>query len=108
MLPGHKIWDFNKKRLVLGYDSMLIVGFESRALSSKVLQKEEISDKDLKELAGNAFSGQVVVGCLLSIFACWPFADASVEKFIAATSATDDCTVASPADFGDICSLLGV
>ena len=72
MLPKHMIWDVGHRRLITGYESLRMIGFSPAALDLDLLDEAGITDGHLKELAGNAFAGQVVVALLLAVFAYWP------------------------------------
>ena len=72
MLPKHMIWDVELKRLVLGYESMRMIGFDDIDLPIKDLEAANITDTQLKELAGTSFTGQIVMALLLSTLANLP------------------------------------
>ena len=72
MLPNHKIWDYSKHRLVTGLESMMVIGFDRRDIDQELLAANNIKDHHLRELAGNAFTGQIIGGLLLSLFAALP------------------------------------
>jgi hypothetical protein len=71
MLPQHMIWDCNLNRLVLGFDSMHIIGFEESHLNNEHVREAGFIDNHVTDLSGNAFAGQVIVGLLPSLFANW-------------------------------------
>ena len=70
MLPKHLLWDYSRARLVTGLESMMIIGFPRESLKNAL--EHGFTDANLKELAGNAFTGQVVAAVLLSLIASIP------------------------------------
>lgn len=93
MLPRHSIWDMNRKRLVSGLESLLIIGFDEADLDVARLRELEITDSSMKDLAGNAFTGQVVLALLIALFGNLPSkSDSAFKQYLDS----------GPASFGSV------
>ena len=69
IIPKNIVWLPDKKRLLLGREALAMQGFDTSALDdAKKKAKFEMSDRNLMDLAGNAFSLPVVLSILVAIF----------------------------------------
>ncbi len=94
-VPGSFAWMVVWNRILLGLQAMSIQGFDMEWLLL-VCEKFGISDNLLKDLAGNAFSCQIICAIVIALLLHFPFAScdahmsfcSSAEKRQSAESAT--------------------
>ena len=70
ILPSSKLWWIPRQRFQIGFESLAIQGFPIAKRPDLV---EKYDDKFLQDLAGNAFSGTVVVAIMAAIVLFTPW-----------------------------------
>ena len=68
IIPKNVVWLPHRNRLLLGREGLAIQGFDTSALDDAKKKDYEAYDRDLMDLAGNAFSLPVVLSILVATF----------------------------------------
>ena len=76
-LPGSKVWWFSRCRLQTGLESFAMTGFPIVKYPDLI---EKYSDEFLADLAGNAFSGTIIVALVGILTALLPWTDSDREE----------------------------
>ena len=114
-LPNNVMWSIALKRPISGMESLAVIGFDPSDLDVEVLSKHKVSDTLMRELGGNAFTGQVVAALLLALLAnlqqpAIPNAlKAHMERYqqCSSSSSSNDEAADSSGALDAICALVG-
>ena len=73
LVPGSTVWlrFLDEPRMLLGFEGLLTQGIPLAVLRSAVAKKA-VSDNNMMDLAGNAFSGSVFQACALAALVWTP------------------------------------
>ena len=71
-LPHSRIWLLANQSLLTGAEQFAAQGWPKKMMTPKVLREHDLSDRLLRDMAGNAFAGHCFAAVLLAVFACIP------------------------------------
>ena len=72
--PGGKVWLFKRKRPLMGIEALCMQGFGLKMLRDCVM-RVVFTDSLAKDLAGNSYTGSVVMAFLTALILHWPWPD---------------------------------
>lgn len=90
IIPAADPYLYDRHRFLTGFECLVIQGYPRNYLQGVISKDAEHSDRDLMDLAGNSFSGNIMLAFAMALITCFP---KTAIRHLNAPAPADDCGV---------------